>query len=300
MNSMTVINQLGEELELVLSEPEKTGLLVDSIKGLGEPDVKSNTTAVGLSDYTRLNSARFQPRQIEIKLLYYGNDIEASRLTAYKYFPSKGIVSLIFKTDYREVECTGIVEKHDPIIFSKECGCTISIKCPDPFLYGLDTYVTVFDGIEPLFHFPFSDAPEDELQFGNIRIIKHKSVYYVGEAETGVTINIHCLGIVRDLVIYNVDTGQQLGIRDDILEQLLGSSLMEEDDVIITTMKNHKAAYLIRNGITHNIINAISKRVGMNDWFELVSGDNIFTYTASTGDLDVMMNIKHRILYKGV
>jgi hypothetical protein len=297
---MIVINQLGEELELILSEPEKTGLLVDSIKGLGEPDVKINMTAVGLTDYTRLNSARYQPRTIEIKLIYYGNDIEASRLTAYKYFSSKEIVTLIFKTDYREVECTGIVEKNDPIIFSKECGCTISIKCPDPFLYGAGVHTTVFDAIEPLFKFPFSDAPEDELQFGNIRIIKNKSVYYVGEAETGVTINIYCLGIIRNLTIYNIGTGQQLGIRDDILEQLLGSSLMEGDDVTIVTIKNHKSAYLTRNGVTYNIINAISKRTGVNDWFELTSGDNIFTYTASTGDMDVMMNIKHRVLYKGV
>jgi hypothetical protein len=294
---MTVTNQQNDSLTLVLREPEKTGLLVSYIKGLGEPDVKSNISSVGLSDYSRLNSARYQPREIEIGLEYYGDDIEGSRLKAYQYFPTKSMVTLQFKTEYREVECRGIVEKHEPTIFSKECGCTITVKCPDPFLYGLDTYITVFDGIEPLFHFPFSDAPDDELQFGEIKTIKDKSVYYVGEAETGITINIHCLGVVKDLVIYNIDTEQQIAIKDDVLTTLLGSSLIEGDDVVITTIKNAKSAYLIRNGVTHDIINAITR---VHGWFELSSGDNTFTYTASEGDLDVMMNIKHRILYKGV
>lgn len=297
MISMTVTNQQNDSLTLVLREPEKTGLLVSYIKGLGEPDVKSNISSVGLSDYSRLNSARYQPREIEIGLEYYGDDIEGSRLKAYQYFPTKSMVTLRFKTEYREVECRGIIEKHEPTIFSKECGCTITVKCPDPFLYGLDTYTTVFDGIEPLFHFPFSDAPDDELQFGEIKTIKDKSVYYVGEAETGITINIHCLGIVKDLVIYNIDTEQQIAIKDNVLTTLLGSSLIEGDDIVITTIKNAKSAYLIRNGVTHDIINAITRVRG---WFELSSGDNTFTYTASEGDLDVMMNIKHRILYKGV
>lgn len=300
MISMTVINDHNEVLELVLSEPEKTGLLVSSIDGIGEPDATPNMSVMGLTDFSRINSVRLEPREIEIELEYYGDDIEASRLTAYRAFHTKSMVTLIFKTDYREVMCSGLVLHNEPIVFSKECGCKITVKCPDPYLYSLDTITTVFDGIEPLFTFPFCDAEEDQIQFGEIRIIKERSVFYTGEADTGVTISLHCLGQVRNLVIYNVDTGQRMGIRDDILTTLLGSSLMEGDDIIITTNKTKKSAYLIRNGVTYNIINAISRRHGVNDWFELTAGDNLFTYTADVGDLDVMMNIKHRILYKGV
>ena len=67
--------------------------------------------------------------------------------------------------------------------------------------------------------------------------------------------------------------------------------------IIISTSKTQKYATLIRSGSVYNIINALGMPV---QWFELDRGDNIFTYSASQGEYDMIINIKHRIAYKGI
>lgn len=291
MISMTVTNNHKESLELVLREPEKTGFLINSIDGLGEPDSKPSINTIGLTDYSRLNNARLEPREIDIQLLFIGDDIEANRLTAYKYFPTNTMVTLRFKTDYRDAVCTGIVTKHDPIIFSKECGCDISIKCPDPYFYSTDKFDAIFSSVEPLFHFPFSDSEENEIQFGVLRISKNKSIYYTGEKEASIIMDLRMNGTVENLVLYNVSYSQQMAI---------DMSFIEGDQVIISTGISKKSAYLIRDGIRTNILKYIVFRPGYDDWIKLYQGDNEITYTASTGDNDVILNITYQKVYKGV
>jgi hypothetical protein len=288
---MTVTNNHKESLELVLREPEKTGLLIDSIDGLGEPDSRPSINTMGLTDYSRLNNVRLEPREIEIKLLFIGDDIEANRLMAYKYFPTNTMVTLRFKTDYRDVICTGVVTKHDPVIFSKECGCDISIKCPDPYFYSTDEFDVIFASVEPLFHFPFSDSEENEIQFGALRITKNKSIYYMGEKEASVIMDLRMNGTVENLALYNVTHSQQMAI---------DMSFIEGDEVIISTGVGKKSAYLIRDGIRTNILKYIVFRAGYDDWIKLYRGDNEITYTASTGDNDVIMNVTYQNVYKGV
>lgn len=291
MISMTVTNNHKESLELVLREPEKTGLLIDSIDGLGEPDSRPSINTIGLTDYSRLNNVRLEPREIEIKLLFIGDDIEANRLMTYKYFPTNTMITLRFKTDYRDVVCTGVVTKNDPIIFSKECGCDISIKCPDPYFYSTDKFDVMFASVEPLFHFPFSDSEENEIQFGVLRITKNKSIYYMGEKEASIIMDLRMNSTVENLVLYNVTHSQQMAI---------DMSFIEGDQVIISTGVGKKNAYLIRDGIRTNILKYIVFRAGYDDWIKLYQGDNEITYTASTGDNDVIMNVTYQNVYKGV
>ena len=181
-------------MELILAEPEKSGLAVESVTGLGQVDADVNLTKLAGSDYSTANSANLTTRNVVFKIKYWGDDIEASRHTCDKYFPTKKTIKIVAKTDYRELELSGIVERNEPDIFSEKSGCQISIKCPDPFWYSLTNQTTPFSGIAPLFEFPFhSDLPghgDDMIEFGEIRIIKDKTVYYTGEAEVGVTINI--------------------------------------------------------------------------------------------------------------
>ena len=302
IHSFTVTNHLGESLVLTLAEPEKSGLAVESVTGLGQVQADVNLTKLAGSDYSTANSANLTTRNVVFKLRYWGDDIEASRHTCDKFFPTKKQITLAAKTDYRELMLTGFVEKNEPNIFSKESGCQISILCPDPFWYSIDENSTPFSGIEPLFEFPFcSDTEADDeletIEFGNIRVIKDKTIYYTGEAEVGITINIHATGIVRDLVFYNLDKREQISIDDDILAEITGNSIQQGDDIIISTVRTKKYATLIRNGVTYNIINTLGKE---RDWFSLSRGDNIFTYSTSEGEYNLLINIKNRVLFKGL
>ena len=162
-----------------------------------------------------------------------------------------------------------------------------------------------FGGIEPKFEFPFPNEDNvvdsngwDTFEFGNIRVIKEKSIYYTGEAETGITIQVDAIGVVRDLAFYDLNDNQRIKINDDIIASITGgSSIMAGDRIIISTSKTNKYATLIRSGVVYNIINALGMPV---QWFELDRGDNIFSYSASEGEYDMIINIKHRIAYKGI
>lgn len=299
IRSVTVTNHLGESLELVLADPESSGLAITNITGIGEPDADINITEMAGSDYGSFNSARIKKRNIVITIKYWGNDTEASRHRCNQFFPTKQFVKLRFKTDHRDCYIAGYVEKNDPTIFSDKTSCQISIVCADRFFYSEEIINTYFSGIVPLFHFPFSDAPEDELQFGEYRIDKERYITYEGEAETGIEIHLHALGTVKNFVMYNEGTNEQLGINDSALETITGSGISRGDEIVIDTRKGHKTAKLIRNGITTNIINALNKNP-RPDWFELYAGDNLFAYTATEGEYDVVLNIYHNILYKGI
>lgn len=306
IQSFTIINHLGDVLVLELASPEKSGLLVDSVTGLGQVGANINSSKIAGSDYSVVNSAYLGERNIVFKIKYVGYDAEEDEDLTDKMFPTKTTVSIICKTDLVEVYTQGTVEKNEPTIFSDKpdgAGCQISIMCPDPYWYELDNITTPFGGIEPLFEFPFHSDIEgfgdDKIEFGNIRVIKEKSIYYTGEADEGITISVHALGQVRDLVFYNLDQRKQLPVSDSIITDITGSGIVQGDNIVISSVRGNKYATLTRNGVTYNIINALAVNK-IIQWFELVRGNNLLAYSATTGEYDMIINIKHRIAYKGI
>jgi hypothetical protein len=168
IKSITVTNYLGDSIKLDLARPELSGFAVMSVTGLGPGKATINTSEISTTDGGMFNSARLPVRNIVISLKYlWRNSIEDSRQRSYKYFPIKKKVTLLIETDNRIVETSGYVETNDPTIFSKDEGSDISIICTDPFFYSAgDDGVTIteFDGVEPLFEFPFSNESVDENQ----------------------------------------------------------------------------------------------------------------------------------------
>lgn len=305
IDSFIVTNHLGESLELILADPDSSGLAVLSATGLGQVQADVNLTELAGSDFRTVNSAKLTKRNIVFKVKYWGDDIEQSRHIADKYFPTKKYITLQINTDTRKLVTSGIVEKNEPDIFNKSTTGQISILCPDPFLYSTTPAVVPFGGIEPKFEFPFPNEDNvvdsndwDTFEFGNIRISKEKSIYYTGEAETGVTIQVDAIGQVRDLVFYDINDYQRIQLDDSVIASITGgTSIMAGDRIIISTSKTQKYATLIRSGVTYNIINALGMPV---QWFELERGDNVFSYSASEGEYDMIINVKHRIAYKGI
>ena len=81
------------------------------------------------------------------------------------------------------------------------------------------------------------------------------------------------------------------------IESITGSGIVNGDDIIICTVKGKKSIKLIRGGIEYNILACLEKGV---TWFNLVMGDNIFAYTAETGDTNLQFKIENQILFEGV
>lgn len=300
IKSITVTNPSNESLKMVLTRPAESGFVITSITGLGPPKAIINTKELVTTDGALYNSARTTSRNIVLNIRFLENpSIEATRQKSYKYFPVKKMVKLTIETDNRLSEINGYVESNEPNIFSKEESCQISIICPDPYFYSAEDQFTIFSVSEPMFEFPFSNESLQEklLTVSNLMVDEIQTVYYSGDMDVGITIHIHAVGSARNITIYNTTTRESMVINSDKLISLTGSDIKNRDDIIISTLKNDKHIYLLRNGIYTNILNCVEK--GMS-WFRLSKGDNVFYYAAEEGSSNLQFRIDNKIAYQGV
>lgn len=300
IKSITVINHLGESKKFELAFPEKSGFVIQSIEGLGPSKANIITTEVATNDGAIFNSARTNKRNILLHFKFlFSPTIEEVRHQSYKYFPIKQKVELLIETDKRTCKAQGYIESNEPDIFSKEEGTTISIICPDPYLYSQFNTETTFSGLESNFEFPYENnsLSENLTEIGIINRQSIKSVLYEGDSEVGVIIKIHVIGEAEKITIYNTTKREVMIIDTDKLKTLTGAPFAVGEDIIISTIKGDKYARLLRNGEYINILNCINKDA---NWFQLSKGDNVFAYTAEVGELNLEFKIIHQDIYEGV
>ena len=303
IKSVTITNHLDESIKLDLFNPEESGFIIKSIEGLGPVKANINFKELATNDGSIDNSARLSSRNIVMSLQFMESPtIEETRLKSYKYFPIKRNIKFLIETDSRICETIGRVETNVPTIFSNAEGCQISILCPNPYFYSAGengANQTIFYGTEPLFEFPFSNESltEDLIEFGSIENRTEGTIYYDGDAEIGITIQIHAVGEAEGLVIYNTKTREIMRINDDKLKSLMGSGIQAGDEITITTSRGEKGIYMLRSGVTTNILNSLEKPI---KWFQLSKGDNTFAYTASSGLTNLQFRIENKVIYEGV
>ena len=160
LQKVIVRNFKGETLEMELTHPEKTGLLIYNIEGIGGATGSINTSDTATGDGSWYNSARVDTRNITVSLKLMnlpGQSVEESRHVMYRYFPIKKPLRLTFITDRRSMYIDGYVESNETPIFTNQENTQVSIVCPDPFFYALDGSIAQFDTADSLFEFPFCD-----------------------------------------------------------------------------------------------------------------------------------------------
>lgn len=300
IQSVTVTNYLGESLTMDLRHPERTGIFIARIEGIGAPKAQINMAELSMDDGGLFTSSRAESRNILLTLGYlFEPTIEEVRHKVYKYFPIKKKLKLTITTDIRVSEIYGYVETNDPEIFTQQQATQISVLCPDPYFYSREVNTTVFSGVENVFEFPFENAsiPNNMLTISTLHIETERTVLYPGDAEVGMQIHMHAIGPVQNLAIYNVNTRESMKINHAKLVAMTGSGIKAGDDILITTTRASKTITLLRAGEYYNILNVLDKNT---DWFKLVKGDNVFVYTADSGDTNLQFHITNQIAYEGV
>ena len=302
IKSLTITNHSGDSVKLELTHPESSGFIVTSVEGLGPVKATINLTEVITNDGGVFNSARTSYRNIVFNLKFMQTDdktIEEVRHDSYKFFPLKKMVTVFIETDTRELKCEGYVESNEPDIFSKEEGCSISIICPDPYLYTVDLNVTNISDVQPMFEFPFENNSLDTplLEMSRIQEKEKHTIVYEGETDVGVSILIHARGEATNITIHNLNTREQMCINTDKLKSITGRGISTGDTISINTKKNNKRILLIRDGVSLNILNCLDKG---SKWFTLTKGINNFAYTADSGSLNLEFIISNEIIYDGV
>lgn len=304
IKSIKVTNPKGESLVLDLFHPEKSGLIVKSITGLGPPKANINSTDLATADGALYSSARASTRNIVFNLQFmFVPTIEDSRQLTYRYFPLKKLAKIEVETDNRSLETTGYVESNSPDIFSKEESTQISILCLDPFFYDPIPTITQFGSVTPEFEFPFYDdsIAEDALptlEMGRINLDTRAILDYAGDVDTGIIITIHGLGKVSGIVtVYNIETQENMAIDLAKIKTLIGKDFGSGDDIIISTVSGDKYVQVLHDGKYTNAISAIEKSA---DWFQISVGKNLFNFTVTTGVDNLSMSFSYRNTYGGI
>lgn len=279
INSVTATNDLDESVNIVLTEEEPShGLLLTKIEGIGPVKATIATTDVATLDGSNIGNAKLDNRNIVFTFLLTGAPtIEDARQNIYKYFPVKKRVSLLFDTDNRLVETSGVVESVEPNIFSEAEDCTVSILCEDPYFY--------------------SQVEEMDFQTHAAIADWQGGIENDGDYEVGIVFSVDIIGDSGDLTLGNLSTGQIMKVEEDAVIAIAGSTFRSGDIVTLSTTRNNKKAILDRTlpNPTYNI--PILNSLGRNpDWIYLKKGFNSFHFYSERNQKSSTSNPK--ILYR--
>ena len=197
IRSLTVENHIGEQLEIDLFNPYISGMAIRRIDGLGPPKALINAVSKMTGDGSEFVSARADYRPITLDITYIPcPDIEDSRLKTYQFFPIKKRIKLTIKTDKRTAYTYGYVESNEPNIFDRMSGCTISIVCPDSYLYDEDMFNLKLEtsNVTPAFEFPVSNESINTklIRFGEMSNKPIAAFDYAGDSDVGCVIKVRC------------------------------------------------------------------------------------------------------------
>ena len=305
IKSITVTNPRGESLEMVLTNPEKSGFVIANITGLEPPQATINSTELSVGDGSIFNSARANTRNIVLTIGFLPNPtIEHSRQKLYKYFPIKNKVRLTITTDIKTCYIDGYVETNEAEIFAQQTATQISIICPDPALRNIIGDETIFSGTTDVFEFPMENdgvefVIEDPMEFSILHLDDIVNVPYSGEIDTGCKFVIDILDPISNLRIWDYYGAGDIKINIAKVSQVIGATVDTGDQIIISTIPGQKEIVCIHNGQSYNILNCINKDAL---WIQLTMGNNVICYALDDPStrFNLQMRIENPVLLQGV
>lgn len=311
IKSVTVTNYLGESMMMELANPYKTGLAIANISGLGPAKANIYKTDMSTVDGSVYNSSRTDARNIVMTFVLmedpsnsFIENVEKIRLKVYKYFPIKKKVTLKFVTDSRSAEIDGYVETCDVSIFSSRQSMQVSIICPDPWFKSSSTDTAVFSDTNAQFSFPFynlitaEEPNKKELVLSLLETDFYRNIYYSGDDESGMIIEVKFNGPVTGFGIMNIQTLESFKLIDSKIE---GGKFIAGDELTISTKRGNRYIRLVRNGRIISVLNALDKE---STWLMLRRGDNIYTYSAdenaNSSPYNMTLYLNSQIIYGGI
>ena len=283
MFSLKIENAKGEMFELT---HDTQNYAIIGIEGLTPPPTIVNTSTGGTLDGTFHNSSRLDQRNIVITIHLRG-DIEGNRQRLYKIFNLKKPCKVYFRNENRNVKIKAYVETIEGDLFENGETIQISLICPRPYFEDAATIYTELSKILKMFEFPFSLEQPEEM--ASITEYPQCSVVNTGDVDCGCMIYIQLDAAVTDLNIFNATKQEKMSFEYEFAAN---------DEITISTISGEMYARLLRNGAQTNLLNYIK---GGSTWFKLDIGENIFTFSVTSGSVDdVWISFETANLYGGV
>lgn len=284
MFDLVLENEKGQQIKLT----NNNDYAITDMDGLNPPSASIVTSETSLFDGAKFVSSKTETRQLDIAIAIQRN-AEENRIVLYNVVRTKQYIKVSYKNGRRDVFIEGYVSDFNIDYFAQMQEATISILCPEPYFKDAEEIIAGVNLIIAKFTFPFAIEATKKVTLGEYEEVLEANVVNDGDVESGMVIEIHANGEVKNPVIYNRETTEFFGL-DIELEQ--------GDSVYINTTVGQKSVQLFRDAEYINIFNYIKQ---YSTWLQLAQGDNIFTYEAdedTTSNMDVTFTYRH--LYQGV
>lgn len=208
---------------------------ITDIQGIGPVKADVTTAPYATQRGSILQATRVGVRNLVIKIAYKpdyktNKTVQILRREIYSILAPGNLVNLVFlNSEDRSVQIEGVVESHDPVIFSQEPEVQISILCTDPS----------FESMEPLSLNGFNDSAINPSYYGTAPS-GFLLEYYITRGQTGV-------------IVSN-------GIQDSLSYT---RTLVQDDVLRISTVRGNKFVTLTRNGTDLNDLDYITGDMSM-------------------------------------
>lgn len=282
MYTLSIENAKGNSIRL----SQNPNYTITNITGLNPPSANINTAVNANFDGATFKSSRLNTRNIVITMKIEGA-AETNRIALYNFIKAKQACKLYFKNETRDVYISGYVESMQIGIFDKKEVVQVSIICPNPYFIDVTNAKNTFSSIINLFQFPFA-IEEEGIPFSSIDIEGTVNVINSGDIDTGMLIEFAATGEVVNPALYKISTSEFIKL----------NTTMQAGDVIqVNTEKGQKSVVKVSGGVKTNILNVLDSA---STWLTLDSGDNVMTFTATTGAVYLSCSVSHNDLYEGV
>lgn len=290
----------GQSLKLILASPEMSqGFAVINCNGLGPGQAKVNDSDWVTIDGSSINSARLPARDINIDLRFvptaYDESVADIRRKSYVYFPIKKMVRLTFEFQDFKARSTirrrwieGIVAKNETGPWSEEEGCSIQIRCGDPYFRDVEIEEDSFSLITPLFHFEFPDEVSDHpWPVSSVEELSEKIAINTSTINVGAVFTLEATAAVKNPYIFNRTTSQGFG---------LDYTLNPGEVLIIDTRRGHKRVY-VKDGRDTSKLGYLAVN---SKWIEFVPGENTIGYLCDSNPESLHVSYTIEPVYEGI
>ena len=292
-----------------------------SVSGLTPPPASVFASKSPNRKGRRKNGSTLDYRAIVIQIKLLG-DIEKNRNDLYPWTDTEEEIKIYYSNSTKSVYCEGTVTECDIDLFTDNEVINLAIECDDPYFKDIHAISEDISALLKQFTFPFAISSDESytvpvkalkaeitaettdiydesatvettvnagIPFSTMRENNTTNVYNAG-AETGVKITVTCRGEVSNLRIYDAnDTTRQLYIKYTFAENWA---------VVIDTENSPKTVKAVKPD--GSVINLMKYLAPAPTWFTLKKGNNLFGYTADSGEANAEISIGFRNNYLGV
>ena len=299
IRSITATNPQGESLKMELARPERSGLIIRKVDGLGPVKASVNLTSVVGLDVSTVSSTSLDSRNIvfDIELLQQPT-IEVSRRLSYNFFQLRKLVKLEIETDTVTFTTEGIVESNEPDIFSQNESVAVSIICGNPYLIGAEWASQDFSSVVSQFEFEWENGLAlSQLEMSTTSVVTSRVFNNVGDPDVGAIFKMQFIGPVTSPRIVKMVGGDALKIDSAKLSTIAGGGIVAGDEIHLSTIVGDRYARLYRTGSTINILGAIDPT---SNWLQLPKGKTALKLEASSGVNNIKILADYPVYYNGV